>query len=183
MKKLLMTVALVAVAGSAQAGNSLSYEEFIEACKNPDSQGMQIPPEQIKVLCVDEKLRWQPTESGVINLDQSRLLTAELFSNKYHVKQQEFVLEMPEAMTSCPKQREILETAVVEKPLTCAQVLNEKRGLEEICREAIDSAIAANPDIVESVPTGREFTTCEGGDDPGQDKPDQDQQQNGQQYK
>lgn len=176
MKKLLMTVVLAAFAGGVQAGDNLSYEEFLEACKNPDSQGAQIPPDQIKVLCVDEKLRWQPTESGIIDLDQSRLLSAELFSDKYHVNAEEYVLELPEAVTSCPQQREVLETAVVERPLTCAQVLNEKRGLKEICQEAIDSAIAANPDIVETVPTGRTFSTC-GDNGPGQEQQQEDQQQ------
>lgn len=181
MKKLIYGALLCCIAGVTHAGENLTYEEFIEACKNPDSQGAQIPPTQIKVLCVDEKLRWQPTESGTIDLGQSRLLSAELFSDKYHVDASEFTLEMPEAMTTCPQQREVLETAVVEKPLSCAQVLNEKRGLKEICQEAIDSAIAANPDIVETIPTGKIFSTCEDSPDQTPDQnPDQDNSQEGQ---
>lgn len=181
MKKKVLTLVLAALASSAQAGGELTYEEFLEACKNPDSQGAQIPPEQVKVLCVDEKLIWQPIESGTVNLEQSRLLSAELFSDKYHVNAEEFPLDLPEAAVACPRQREILETAVVEKPLSCAQVLNEKRGLKEICREAINSAIAANPDIVESVPTGRIFSACEGDTNPGQEPDQQQEGQTGQQ--
>ena len=159
MKKLMMTVTLGLLSVSA-FGGELTYEQFKESCRNPDDFGHQRPPEAIKVICEDARTRWVPVESAPFELDTVAQLTAELFSDKHHVDQELFPLPGGETNGVCPRLREDLTSAAVEISLTCAEVLNDKRDLEDICLEAIASAEAANPDIRESMPTGNMFEPC-----------------------
>lgn len=181
MKKIIMTVALGFLASASFAGE-LSYEDFVKSCKNPDAFGHQRPPEQIKVICESEKTRWVPVESAPFELPTVESLTAELFSDKHHVAEELFPQPGGEANGVCPRLREDIGDAVVELSLTCAQVLNEKRDLEDICLDAIAAAEAANPDIREYVPTGNLYEPCGESAPPQQQQQQQDQQQQGQYY-
>lgn len=174
MKKIVMTAALALLASTSFAGE-LTYGEFVESCKNPEAYGHQRPPEQIKVICESEKTRWVPVESAPFDLPTVESLTAELFSDKHHVDEELFPQPGGETTGVCPRLREDIGDAAVELTLTCAQVLNEKRGLEDICLDAIASAEAANPDIREYVPTGNVYEPC------GETAPQQQQQQQQQQ--
>ncbi|MCO4755913.1 MAG: hypothetical protein KC478_15640, partial [Bacteriovoracaceae bacterium] len=152
-------------------GGELTYEQFKSSCLDPDKFGHQRPPEAIKVICEDERTRWVPVESAPFELDTVAQLSAELFSDKHHVAEKTFPLPGGETNGVCPRLREDLTSAAVELSLTCAEVLNDKRDLEDICLEAIASAEAANPDIRESMPTGNLFEPC------GETAPQQQQQQ------
>src|SRR5690554_5330937 len=172
MKKIIMTAALGLLASSAAfAGGKVSYEDFIRSCKNPDEFGHQRPPEQIRVICESEETRWVPVESAPFELKTIENLTAELFSDKHNVEKEYYPQPDNETTGVCPRLREDIGDAVVEVSLSCAEVLNGKRGLESICLDAIRSAEASNPGIREWVPTGNMYEPC------GEAAPPQQQQQ------
>lgn len=179
MKKIIMTVALGFLAATS-FGAELTYDQFVKSCKNPDAFGHQRPPEQIKVICKDEKTRWVPVESAAFDLETIATLSAELFSDKHHVAEEHFPQPGGEANGVCPRLREDLTSVALELSLTCSQVLNEKRDLEDICLDAIASAEAANPDIRESAPTGNLYEPC--GETTPVQQQQQQQQQQGQYY-
>ena len=169
--KSLCSVSLVAAAfvtitslPQANAGPSgdMTYESFLDSCKNPAAYGAQRPPENIRVSCKNVHSTWVPIEAGGTALSETRNLSTELFSDKYHVVLQSFEVETPEFNIACPRYREVIETSQIDKSLTCEQVLAETRGLKEICLDAIDEAILANKDLVEVVATGKTFSGCSG---------------------
>lgn len=159
---LTFAVASFGTTAHAQAQGELTYEQFIDSCKNPATHGHQRPPQNIRVACKNVARSWQPIEAGSTSLSEARNLSAELFSDKYHVALANFVIAVPELSVSCPRLREVTETSEIEKSLTCEQVIAETRDLEAICFDAINEAIAENPDLVVIVPTGRTYNACEG---------------------
>lgn len=160
MKKLIFTL-LVGVFAVGASATELTFEQFKESCKDPNYQGQQRPPEKIKVLCSNVHYGWQPIEAAPFELASSRILTGELFSDKYHVGAEDFNVNSPETVGSCPRFREVVSTATVEQSLTCSQVINDDRDLEDICLDIINDAINSNPDIVETAPTGTIYNPCD----------------------
>lgn len=144
------------------AAGGLTYDKFLDSCKNPSSYGAQSPPQNIHLSCQNVQTTWNPIEAGGTALDESRVLSTELFSDKYHVVLQDFAVETPEFNVSCPRFREVVETSQIDKAMTCDQVLAETRDFKEICLDAINEAISENPDLVTVVATGRTFSSCSG---------------------
>jgi len=147
---------------NAGTGGDMTYESFLDSCKNPAAYGAQRPPQNIRISCKNVQSTWAPIEAGGTALSETRNLSTELFSDKYHVVQQSFDVETPEFNISCPRYREVIETSQIDKSLTCEQVLAETRGLKEICLDAINEAISANRELVEVVATGKTFSGCSG---------------------
>jgi len=168
MRKLCLSVLTVAsfstlmTMPNAFAASDLTYEKFIDSCQNPTTYGAQRPPQNIRLACKNVQSTWNPIEAGGTALDESRMLSTELFSDKYHVVLQDFDVETPEFNVSCPRFREVIETSQIDKSMTCEQVLVETRNLKEICLDAINEAISENPDLIEVVATGRTFSSCSG---------------------
>ncbi len=158
---LTFTLAVTALSSGAFAGE-LSYADFVKSCQNPGAYGHQRPPESIKIQCKNVLKGWEPIEAGSTALTESRCLSAEVFSDKSHVALENFTVAVPELNVACPRFRQVVETSQIEKALTCAQVIAETRTLKEICIDAIDEAIAENPDIVTTVPTGAIYNSCSG---------------------
>lgn len=138
----------------------LTYAEFVDSCKDPTQYGQQVPPSQIKLVCKNVFTGWEALESGSSGLDESRLISGELFSNKYTVSLQSFDISTPELNILCPRFREVTETAEIEVSLTCDQIVGDERGVKELCQDFLDDAISSNPDIVTTVPTGRIYNAC-----------------------
>jgi hypothetical protein len=165
MKKLLlasMTLACTMSVFGQTAPGTLTYADFIKSCQNPAGQGQQRPPENIRVACKNIQRTWQPLEAGSTTIAESRNISTELFSDKYHVLSENFVVAVPELNVSCPRLREVMQTSQIEKAMTCAQVISETRSLKEVCLDAINEAISANPDLVVTVPTGNTYSSCSG---------------------
>ena len=152
MKKLLLaTMALACSLSYAQDAGTLSYADFVKSCQNPGSYGQQRPPENIRIACKNVQRTWQPIEAGGTTVSESRNISTEIFSDKYHVVAEDFVVAVPELNVSCPRLREVMQTSQIEKAVNCAQVISETRTLEAVCFDAINEAIAANPDLVQVV--------------------------------
>ncbi len=145
---------------AAPGAGELSYEDFMKSCRDPGAYGQQRPAENIRIACKNIQTAWQPVEAGSTTLLESRNISSELFSDKYHVALQDFGVTIPELNIACPKFREVLETSQIEKSLTCAQILAETRTLKELCVDTIDEAISQNPDLVVVTPTGKTYNSC-----------------------
>ena len=142
------------------SNGELSYDEFLTSCQNPGAFGHQRPPQSIKVQCKNVLTGWEQIEAGSLSLDESRMLTSEIFSDKYHVSAVDFQIETPERRVTCPRLREIVQRVTVEKSLTCEQIIANQQGLKELCLAVIDEAIASNPELVQTTATGRVFNVC-----------------------
>lgn len=138
----------------------LTFDQFRESCTDPDSFGHQRPPEKIRVLCKNVYTGWNPIEAGGVSLSASRVLTGELFSDKYHVSSTDYDVEVPEMRAECPRFREVTETVTIERSMTCDQVMADERTLEDICLDVINDGVGQNPDMVEVEPTGRVYSVC-----------------------
>lgn len=160
MKNLSFALVLALGSISAFAAPSLSFEDFRDSCQNPGAHGAQRPPEAIRIQCKNVKTAWQQIESGSTGLQESRVITAELFSDKFQVCAADFNIQTPEANVICPRLREVVQTVSIEKSLTCAQILATDDGMDALCLAAINEAISANPDLVQTTPTGRTFSPC-----------------------
>lgn len=160
MKNLSLALALTVIGSIAHAAPILSFEEFKDSCQNPGSHGAQRPPENVKIQCKNVRTGWQQIESGSTGLAESRIITAELFSDKFEVCAQDFNIAQPEANVVCPRLREVVESVQIEKSLTCGQILATEDGIDELCLDAINEAISANPDLVQTTPTGRLYSVC-----------------------
>ncbi len=169
MKKLwLTTIAMAFTVGTAFAveanpltgGGSLSYVDFVKSCQNPGSFGQQRPPENIRISCKNVERVWENVDAGAVKVPGIRTVSAEVFSDKYHVAMENFAVPMEELIVACPKLREIIQTSQIEKSLNCEQVIAETRSLEQVCVDAINEAVAQNADLVEKTPTGGTLSLC-----------------------
>lgn len=152
-------ISFFTITAPALAGE-LSYDDFVKSCKDPGAYGHQRPADNIKISCKNMQTVWQPVEAGATTLVESRSISSELFSDKYHVALKDFSVAVPELNISCPKFREVLETSQIEKSFTCAQIVAETRTLEALCVDAIDEAVSQNPDLVTTAPTGKTYNSC-----------------------
>ncbi len=155
---LLMSVSAFGVIEDPEV-QELTFTEFQNSCENPENFGRQVEPDEIKVECSMEEFIWEEAEEGIFELPSINYLTAELFSNKYHVDEINFCGDTEESTGICPNYIELKGTLTVEKDLTCEDVDNTT--LEEICINYIASIIANNPDAVEYGPTQRQVNVCE----------------------
>lgn len=160
--RIIPIIAILIASISTLSASELTYEEFVDSCKDPTRYGQQVPPTQIKLVCKNVFTGWQPVESGAVGLEEGRVITAELFSNKYTVSSESCDISTPELNVLCPKLREVTETAEIEVSLTCDQIVNDDRDQKELCQDYLDEAINENPDIVVVEPTGRIFNACAG---------------------
>ena len=160
MKKLSLILALSALATIAHAAPIESFDDFRDSCQNPGAHGAQRPPEAIKLQCKNVRTGWEQVESGATGLTETRVITAELFSDKFEVAAVDYNIATPEANVVCPRLREVVQTVSIEKSMTCDQILATEDGMDTICLAAINEAISANPDLVQTVPTGRLYSVC-----------------------
>ncbi len=167
MKKLLGIVLLTGLLGSSvMAANDcincqeFSFEDFQQACENPDQFGNQRPPSQIRIECSATHTTWEALESAPIELPQDLAYTAELFSDKYHVSKINFIGEVPEELASCPVYEQVRGEGSVDQYITCDDVEGEVT-MEDICIDAIDELVDENPDAIEYESTGETVNLCE----------------------
>ncbi len=158
--KFLSILALLFATITFSNASELTYQEFVDSCSDPARFGQQVPPTQIKLVCKNTFVGWQAIESGSVALAESRTITGELFSNKYTVGLQSFVLATPEFNVMCPRLREVSSSAEIELSLTCEQIIADDRTVEEQCQDHLDEAINENSDIVVHTPTGRIYSVC-----------------------
>ncbi len=159
MKFLSAIVLMFASIATVNAKN-LTYDEFKESCQDPALYGHQVPPTQIRLVCKNVFTGWQAIESGSVALDESRLIAGELFSDKHNVSRNSWELATPERNVSCPRYREVVSTAEIEVALTCSQIVDDERGVDDLCEDYLDEAISENPDIVDTEATGNIYSVC-----------------------
>ena len=146
---------------SAKAQNAvLTYEQFLSSCQNPGAFGHQRPPQSIKVDCKNILTGWEQIEAGSFSLPESRMVTSEIFSDKYHVSLVDYMVETPDRRVACPRMREVIQTVIVEKSITCEQILASPQALENLCLQVINESVASNPALVTTSTTGRVYNVC-----------------------
>lgn len=160
MKKLLIGALALSTMVSTGFAKELTLEQFKESCENPGAYGHQNPPSKIKLLCHDVFTGWEPVESGVVKLSESRMISSELRSDKHSVSTASYDINVPERNAVCPRFREVVQSATIEINKTCADITGEEVTLKSLCREALDAAMSENPDLVTTEASGRMFSVC-----------------------
>jgi hypothetical protein len=173
--KTLTFVSLVALigAGSALAGpgqkpgqgnqKPISFDELKERCLHPRDFDVQIPPQNIKIQCTDQRTTWMAAQPGEVELPSQRTVISGVFADKFFVNAEQSQVPIMSKAGSCHRFKEVEETVTLELPLTCDQILGIKSSLAEFCTSQLDLAKGANPKLIETQETGNVIDTCGGG--------------------
>jgi hypothetical protein len=140
----------------------LSWEDFKKACADPGQFGKQQPPSDIRIICKDTTTSWVGVESGQMDLDSNRKITAEVKSDKFHVVPQTNDAAVSDRTGSCTRYKEVEQVYMApEVVVTCADILNHKGTLQEFCATKVDESKGKNPKLTTTTDTNRApIDTC-----------------------
>lgn len=148
----------------------ISWEEFQVRCQDRKKLPDQLAPENVKVQCLDVHHEFVSDMPGTIPLPGSRVVLTSLFSDKFHVETEQRNIGVASKGGSCLRFKEIEKSIVVERALSCNEVLGIK-DFHAFCESIVDGAKMGNPKLVEVKDTGILVDTCgvlaDGGDGKG----------------
>jgi hypothetical protein len=141
-------------------GRPISWEELKDRCAHPEQFDVQRAPQNILLRCEDRRLIWQAAPSGEVALPGSRQVASGVFTDKFYVEAQRREVLVAGKSGSCHRFKEVEETLVVERPLSCDEVLGIKGDLTEFCASLTEATKGNNPKAVEWKDTQRVIDTC-----------------------
>jgi len=139
---------------------SISWDEFRARCANPRDFDVQVPPQNIKVQCTDDRTLWVASDPGTLALPSQRVVSMGVFADKFFVNTSQDLVPMATQEGSCHRFKEVEQTFTIEQPLTCDQILGMKGSIADYCVAVLDSAKGANPKLTDQKDTGRVIDTC-----------------------
>lgn len=165
-------IALVAIAllglKTANAAQTLDFDQLRDACQNPAKYHSQVQPTGIKVDCSDRQLTWVQAGDDSMTLPALRVVGHAVSSDKYTVPVTKAQINLPAINASCPVFKQIEENIAISQTLTCEQLLAFKGGATDLCANMIDQARGDNPAAIIKKETGKEVHVCQTNQDRGQ---------------
>lgn len=162
--KTLSIIALFAsqVVFAATGKQPLSWENFVEACKNPAAFANQVPQDsfrKIKVTCAKNESKWVPLTTKGVSVFGDTTVTPVIDSDKYSVVGLVGKDNTQANSTEyyCPKLQK--QTHYVETPaeVTCAQIKDPAFSLYDFCDKVATETLAT----VEFKPTEEYTSPCD----------------------
>jgi hypothetical protein len=142
----------------------LTWDQFKDSCKNPGQYQAQRPAENIKVVCRDQRWSWVlSSTAGSKDLDQSRAIGTELFSDKFHVVAATNQVCADPLKVGCPVYNQVELDMNTEQAVTCDDVANFAGSITDFCEGVLNNAYNSNPGSYSSTPTGKSANLCDGG--------------------
>lgn len=158
---LVFVFSLAAFAHEREPGaRVLSFKEFKDSCLNPMQFQSQRPPQDIKVVCKDVRRTWVPVDSGSIRMVSPRVITSEVYSDKFHVALAEHHPVNEESMVACSRFKEVAQVVSTERAVTCDEILALKGELHDFCADVTSQLVASNAGSAQISDTGRVYDTC-----------------------
>jgi hypothetical protein len=161
MKNSILLAALAMTVQPAFAGQSLTFDQLKDACKNPAKYHSQIQPTGIKVECADRQLSWGPAAEDAFALPAERMIGFSISSDKYTVPMTRGPLVVPAMNSACPAFKQVEETIAVSESFTCDQLLAFEGTATELCTKLIDQMRTDNPAAIIRKDTGKEVHLCQ----------------------
>jgi hypothetical protein len=165
-----LVIASTAMAESpAQSGPSgapgfpqrdLSWEQLRQACANPSAFQAQRAPQSIRVTCEDSRIVWEVQPAATLAIDNQRVVTSSLSSDKYNVARQQAAVNVPETVAMCPVLKEVQLSYTNTFDLTCAEIGTYKGNLNDFCTAHLDADIKGNAALAQRRDTGRSYDLC-----------------------
>ncbi len=147
--------------GSGYPVRPITWDDFKDSCKNPGQHQAQRPPENIKVVCRDQRWSWVlGANAGSKELPQSRSIGTELFSDKFHVAADKNDVCADGLKVGCPIYDQVELTFNLEESVSCEDVQNFAGSLTDFCECALNDAYTKNPGAYTSAPTGKSVDVC-----------------------
>lgn len=140
----------------------INWDQFRDSCSHPGEFQNQLPPSRIVITCGDSRLTWIQAGAGQVALPETRQVTTEVRSDKYHVQAEITELSPAQKSGSCPRFKEVAETLTIERAVTCDEVLSYRGELKDFCAESLDKTRGMNQRLVKSEDTGRVIDSCAG---------------------
>ncbi len=168
MKKFLSVSTLV-FALSAQAAplpmknaQSVSWNEFRDACFNPAKYNNQIAQTDITITCTDVVKTWRLDSPGMVQLPTAREIQATVSSNKYNVENCVADVGVNPVGVGCQRFKEVLETYRLEAKVTCDDLKEWNQEVTQFsyCLALVNKEKAMNVDSVFVQDTGVKQDFC-----------------------
>jgi len=156
----LSTVVSASMAFSSLPVKEITFDQFKEACKNPDGFSRQIAPTNIQATCKDVQYKWALNTPGEIKLPNSRYVTTAMTSDKYSAKAKTDLVKTDDQSAQCFRYKQIAETVQVSRALTCEAILAYPGTGVEYCQEVADAIREENPAAIVVVDTGATLDFC-----------------------
>lgn len=130
-------------------------------CLNPSRWHNQIPPSEIKITCMDERIEWVRTTDGSGTFYNSRKMCTSAMINKPNIKAPKICepCGWPDSPFKCEGFKETCSTVAMTYSVTCDQIISMKDILM-FCLNAIDKEVAIDQEILDVKDTGRTKKIC-----------------------
>ncbi|MGK5086238.1 hypothetical protein WDW86_01665 [Bdellovibrionota bacterium FG-2] len=139
---------------------AIAFDELKARCEHPEEFDVQRAPQNIRILCTDVSREFVAASPGEIALAGGRIVQTSVYSDKFHVNQDEHELPVYIKSGSCLRFKEVEKVLALERHLGCAEILGWKGDLASFCVAGLDAAKVANPKLLEVKDTGRLVDTC-----------------------
>jgi hypothetical protein len=139
---------------------AITWDEMRDRCAHPEQFDVQRAPQHIRLQCADSRIVWLASMPGEIALPSSRMVTSAVFSDKFFVESMQKDVQILSKNGSCHRFKEVEETYIVERPMSCEEIMGIKGDLGDFCASSLDAAKGTNPKVVDQRDTGRMIDTC-----------------------
>ncbi|MCM2322758.1 MAG: hypothetical protein NDJ90_05815 [Oligoflexia bacterium] len=146
--------------GPIGVAQSVPWEEFKDRCLHWDQYEVQKAPQNIRIQCNDISVEFVPAAAGEVALSSARSVMATVLADKFYVATGAQNVPMVARAGSCLRFKEVEKNLVIERPLSCDEVVGMKGDPSDFCQQSLDIAKSANPKLIQVRDTGRIIDTC-----------------------
>ena len=161
MRKLLILG--IVLSGFAFAGTKDDgIFDLKKGCKDPGSFHNQLPPDDIKITCMDERFEWVPTGHDDATIFNKRTVCSKAVTNKPNIKAPSVCepCDWPGSDYECGGFKEVCKQVEMTFTVTCDQVL-AMESVNKFCQGAVLMETAATKEEIMAVKeTGRTKKVC-----------------------
>lgn len=142
------------------AAAPITWDEFRGRCLSPDKYDTQRAPQHIRVQCSDSTTEYVVGAPGQVQLAGSRVVSTTVLADKYYVAAGTEPVAVASRSGSCMRFKEVEKTLTIERPMSCAEIVNIKGSVSDYCASALDAAKSGQPKLVDVKETGKVIDTC-----------------------
>lgn len=131
-------------------------------CLNPGAHHNQLPPNDIKIFCIDERIEWVPAGHDDATIFNKRTVCSNAMTNKPNIKAPKVCepCNWPGSDYECGGYKEVCKTVQMTFSVTCEQVL-KMVSINKFCQEKVFAEVqASNEELLSVKETGKSFNTC-----------------------
>jgi hypothetical protein len=136
-----------------------TFDQLKLACDDPGAFHFQLQPDNIRIACSSRETKWVPNGDGGLQLDCTRIVQGDLYSNKILVDKETYAVAVPPNALTCPSFKEVEMLYSSQYGTNCDE-LRAYSDLGQFCEERLTSDPNAIQELVQVRDTGRLVDTC-----------------------